>query len=837
MIFSWPESGSFLAKAVAMIVVSAVPLRISAFAQAPPLQPCGVSDASLRSPTADDARFIADSLIGLRSGCGPCLCDVDGNGRVDLQDAMVVLQRANGIDIELKCPDCSCHAVSEFADIRASDEVTMADLDDDGYSDIVWSTGFGDVYTKRGLGRGAFDAARVSPRRVGRFVFLLREIDVTNDGLTDLVVGASRRQDDSPSQIRVYRGRRSGGYRRPRRSEQPVSSRAVFVDLDGDGNLDVIGPAWSYGTGRQYVLRGDGRGRFNEVAQPNLPQRVESIHATSLDPDGRSDLLVATEHRITAHRGGPGLVFGSGELVLETGDRDSLAHVRIGDFTDDGIADIVYSIWRERHLNLLAGRVDGSFADAEPIHFGGRLQYFDVVDLNRDGRSDIVATLDSQALEVRVSSDEWGFGSARRYELHRHARRFFVLDANDDDIPDVLIDGDWTLLTGVGDGTFHQPTRSRAMQDIADLAFADVDHDGSLDVLSNEFASTSSYQGDGRGQFSPRNPHSVGGGPGHLSVSDLDHDGQFDMVATRLLTQTQAADAFFPGQRAQGQARTAGPPQWYAAMFFGKGNGRFENQGFVENISASDLVFGDVDADGDSDLVGFDFFSKQIHIWRSSGDTFVASGSISTSTTDNGRLQVLDADGDDRDDVLFHRGNAHPSLLFLSRTNGRLTEPRELAARISPRQAVSGDLDRDGIRDLLFTSVWARSAEILFGLRPGKFSRQATSVMLERVRSPKLADFDRDGFLDLVAITVTTSPRVVLWPGHGGSSFGPPIYLATRFTPERLELADVDGNGFLDVVSVDSAREGDWELTYFSNPGFCVIPGASMPMLSTGGGD
>lgn len=52
-----------------------------------------------------DALMVLQAAIGTRA-CEPCICDVDSSADIASSDALLVLRRAVGADVELSCPLC-----------------------------------------------------------------------------------------------------------------------------------------------------------------------------------------------------------------------------------------------------------------------------------------------------------------------------------------------------------------------------------------------------------------------------------------------------------------------------------------------------------------------------------------------------------------------------------------------------------------------------------------------------------------------------------------------------------------------------------------------------------
>lgn len=91
---------------------------------------CGDPDDSRGDPTIIDSLYILRTTVGLQS-CALEICDVDSSGEVSLVDALIVLNRAAGIDVELNCPRLSLTCGNGSLD--------LLEECDDGDSD--WNSG------------------------------------------------------------------------------------------------------------------------------------------------------------------------------------------------------------------------------------------------------------------------------------------------------------------------------------------------------------------------------------------------------------------------------------------------------------------------------------------------------------------------------------------------------------------------------------------------------------------------------------------------------------------------------------------------------------------------
>ena len=173
------------------------------------------------------------------------------------------------------------------------------------------------------------------------------------------------------------------------------------VDLDGDGRLDILTSTSRAGR-RDLVHLADGRGgwRSTEVAGIRPGAQVHAIKAGDLDGDGRLDLVVAflsyeagrwwTGVDVLLARDGG---WQRRVLFAEEGNRGVWA-LALGDLDGDGAKDVV-GLTGDGEVLVFRGDGRGGFArERSPIHersAGCRGYHVELVDLDRDGRAEIVA--------------------------------------------------------------------------------------------------------------------------------------------------------------------------------------------------------------------------------------------------------------------------------------------------------------------------------------------------------------------------------------------------------------------------------------------------------------
>ena len=665
----------------------------------------------------------------------------------------------------------------------------------------------------------------------------------------------------------------------------------VWGDLDGDGDLDLVmanGASFLYfentgsATSPNLVER---TGTANPLPSPPTPYESR-LALVDLDTDGDLDLVTSDLTGDFFYFENTGSAT-SASFVLRTGAQNPFGglpgffypNFAFADLDRDGDLDLtVGGTYELRYFENTGTAVQAAFIERT----GAARPFFEVPggadnmlpapsfgDLDGDGDLDLVVgryvgfdglryfentgSATQPALVERT-------GASNPLEVPNLAGRYWTKPA----LADVDGDGDLDLLSGSREFYNAPPLvylENRAGRFVPHYdptlypidvgsdsrpAFGDLDGDGDLDIVVGESGGGFAYFENTGGAAHPayvqrtgtRNPldgHSAGPDAAPV-LADLDGDGDLDLVAG-------ASDGRFTWFENTGSAQS--PAFAAGAVATGPLAG-------LDVGNASTPSLGDLDGDGDLDLVSGES-GGTLHYFENTGGAaspaFIErtgaqnpfDGLNAGATGSAPSLGDFDGDGDldlvvgaDTACAYFENTGSRTSPAFIARTGSTNPMAGEVVAgHASPTQ---GDYDGDGDADVLAGAVDGKLSLFVNAIvRPSRISvfelsGGANPLAGRDVGSssaPALGDLDHDGDLDLVA-------------GAGDGSFAylkntgdatHPVFASQSGVANPFEglgvgleskpaLGDLDGDGDLDLV----AGNASGTFGYFENTGTAIAP-------------
>jgi len=321
--------------------------------------------------------------------------------------------------------------------------------------------------------------------------------------------------------------------------------------------------------------------------------------------------------------------------------------------------------------------------------------------------------------------------------------------------------------------------------------FGDLDNDGDLDViitgaLAPFLQSLKIYLNNGLGDFTVISDNVLPGvEDGAIVMGDLDGDGDLDFILT--------------GYSGSGLI---------SKIYFNNGSGVFTETGAgsLDVLIGSFVLLGDLDGDGDLDLIG-----SKIYLNNGFGE-FAEAGAGSLPYVGGGSASIGDLDGDGDLDLVMNGvvASTQVSKIFLNNGSGEFFESIENSLIGMYNGTTSlGDLDGDGDLDLIQTGSSSSVAisKIYLNNGSGIFTETGAGTLTGVwLSSTSLGDLDNDGDLDLILSGSDGSNRITkLYLNNGLGEFsetGEGSVMGAAGS--SLALGDIDSDGDLDLILTGS---------------------------------
>lgn len=351
---------------------------------------------------------------------------------------------------------------------------------------------------------------------------------------------------------------------------------------------------------------------------------------------------------------------------------------------------------------------------------------------------------------------------------------------------------------------------------VADAAAADLDADGDLDLVTANAGGDdlTILLGDGLGGLGVVQPNLGGPGvtdaPVAIDIADFDADGALDLV-----TANQGANSL-------GILFQATPFSFQLDPTVLGGPG--------STLTPADVLAGDLDGDGDVDVVSANEGSHSLTVfWQEGAGPFdpepLSLGGPGVTGGARG-VAAADVDRDGDLDLVSANSASHSLSLFLQSGAGSFDRtPMGIGGpgtTDGPAAVTVTDFDGDGRMDVLSANevgnsltVFFQSAEGLFDSVPFTFGTPGATAGTVALAT---ADLDNDGHQDLVSANHAHVTLSTFFQSGAGALAPEPLLLGGppgMRIPVSVAVADVDGDGDQDIAS---ANLGDNLTVFYQSP-------------------
>jgi len=399
------------------------------------------------------------------------------------------------------------------------------------------------------------------------------------------------------------------------------------VDLNADGFKDIVAAASTGSTGDGYrIVFNQGNGTFGPETTGSAGQNTFVILAGDADLDGDTDVLTADfySNELTVHpNNGSGqfptpVMYSSGFPIVST-------KLEAGDVDNDGDLDIVTCADSRTAINVSVtvslNNGNGSFGEAVNISgflggVGAKLR-----DINNDGFSDIIfaSGINTTPYDffTALNNGNGTFASPQRWSMNS-------CGWNDMDAADLDGDGDMDVILtewlgcpsvpfsgsrifisyNLGGGNFSDPEIKIVNPHPGPLAICDFNEDGSPDAATGQSTTIDIALNDGTGDILAPNSFEMSQSPFDILATDLNNDGHIDIASCNY---------------------GSNPGDYNLTIRLGDGDGTFQNVQMIDAAYSPDIAnvsgitAGDVDNDGDIDLIVSQNASNDMGIYLNNG--------------------------------------------------------------------------------------------------------------------------------------------------------------------------------------------------------------------------
>jgi hypothetical protein len=310
------------------------------------------------------------------------------------------------------------------------------------------------------------------------------------------------------------------------------------------------------------------------------------------------------------------------------------------------------------------------------------------------------------------------------------------VDLAESNFPDKTI----SILRGVGKGRFQRTVRISVPDFPGEMAGADFDADGRLDLamthpgVGGGGSTVSVLLGRGDLSFQVASTITVGNVPAAIAAADFNGDGHPDLAVTNDFGNN-------------------------VSILLGRGDGTFQAAPAVP-VGQNPLAIAVADLNGDN--------CKDLVVANTNQNNMSQPGSIS---------------------------------VLLGQCDGTFQIAPELPVGVRPISVAVGDLNGDGLLDLAVANQFENPPiSIRLGNGDGTFEAAPdVDVSGDRI---VIADFNSDGRQDLAVSNVNTNYVAVLL-GRGDATFRLKLLSGVGQAPEFIVQADFDADGVPDLATAD----------------------------------
>ncbi len=673
-------------------------------------------------------------------------------------------------------------------------------------------------------------------------------LDVDNDGDLDII---STSIDDGKLAWYENQGNGTFGTQTLISTTSNPATSLYIADLNGDGYEDIVTTG---GTGNKITWNmNNGDGTFsNDSLISNSVTNPYDIVVADLNGDAYPDLLAAIkgENRIVWFENDGEGEFSSDSTITSL--TNGVVSVIASDIDNDGDLDVLSASILDNkiayYVNNGSGQFSGQFIISSVTDSASSVL---AADLNGDDFPEIITTSIGDN-KISIHSNNSGSISSTQNVISTASN-----GPNDVEAADLDGDGDLDLMVSSrkdnkivwflndGTGSFSdQIIFTNNADQVANIHLADLYKDGDLDVIVAAPGSDRilMYENGGFPVISvsgvypttvARGSYMTIYGTGFsLSVDDQVFFGSTPATVTDggsdfIIVEVPDISSGVIDIKVQNGGNSDTKTVQLKVLENTTPHLKASTTSF-EGLLNSSSDFGDVDGDGDLDLLiqgqnnSSEYYTK---LFLNNGSGGFSDSGVSLTKYSDGTSKLIDLDGDGDLDIFVNGyngpGSAYSSSIYLNNGSGSFVQLGTSVIGTTEGKTIFGDVDGDDDIDILVTGTGSATYNTILYLNDGSasFTNSGQSFAALRASSADMADIDLDGDLDIFVSGYSPSYFARLYLNNGSGSFSDAGESFTGLIYSDVAMGDIDGDAYPDIIYTGNNGSVLTTLIYFNNGG------------------
>jgi len=570
---------------------------------------------------------------------GITAADLDNDGDYDLTVANNLSDSNNSVSVLINKGNGTFKPAANFNAGNKSFRIESAKINNDDLPDLIVGNNTQNVTIIFNGGNNNFSSKQVLnviyTFPVEDASATVRSADFDNDGHSDIIFSSAHTYH-SLNEIALFTNKGNGSFSTPK-FLQLNAFAGTAIDLDtadfnNDGRTDILAANFSGRTGDGYeVILNQGSNNFSVPDIKPAGQSTYFVAAADVDNDHKVDVITSDFYsiQVTVHQNAGNAVFPLPPFF--TTNNSSAGSLDAADIDGDGDLDLVTSASSIAAVGVvvtvLKNNGNGTFTPgvAYSIRGGGVQAKFR--DLNGDKKPYLIfataASTPPYDFHTAINNGDGTFGSRQTWSMNACGwSDIEAIDVDGDGDNDAVIT-EWLGCQNVpnsarrlfisknnGHASFASPVIQLINPTPSCIATGDLNKDGKIDLVTGQSLSIDVHLNNGTNTlFNAPVTYATSESPYDILVTDLNNDGNLDIAACTEFNH-------------EGMS-----------VLLGKGNGTFQaaqnyNGAYSPDLrNESGITSGDIDGDGDVDILVGNYASNDISLYLNNGNgsfTFTA---------------------------------------------------------------------------------------------------------------------------------------------------------------------------------------------------------------------